>query len=157
MAVSTESTEPTSPVMPEGGPDIEISVRQTFGIDSDMQVPAFSASSDYVPDTDETYRFDRETTLAILAGFAYNRRVIIQGYHGTGKSTHIEQVAARQHGAQSSLSRTTLAGRQRWIKAQGTISLCMASMNGAHWPSLRRLRTTQIWSSRSLVTLAAAA
>src|SRR3546814_12714633 len=68
--------------MPTDGPDIEVSVRQTFGIDSDLQVPAFSRSSDYVPQVDETYRFDRDTTLAILAGFAHNRRVMIQGYHG---------------------------------------------------------------------------
>ena len=76
-------------------PDITISVRQTFGIESDMQVPAFSKPSEHVPEIDDVYRFDRETTLAILAGFTYNRRVLIQGYHGTGKSTHIEQVAAR--------------------------------------------------------------
>src|SRR5258708_37181620 len=76
-------------------PDITISVRQTFGIDSDLQVPAFSQPTEHVPIYDEAYRFDRDTTLAILAGFAYNRRVMIQGYHGTGKSTHIEQVAAR--------------------------------------------------------------
>src|SRR3546814_4459109 len=81
--------------MPTDGPDIEVSVRQTFGIDSDLQVPAFSRSSDYVPQVDETYRFDRDTTLAILAGFAHNRRVMIQGYHGPGKSTHLEQVSAR--------------------------------------------------------------
>ena len=66
-------------------PDITVSVRQTFGVDSDMQVPAFSRPSDHVPDLDEAYRFDRDTTLAILAGFAFNRRVMIQGYHGTGK------------------------------------------------------------------------
>ena len=77
------------------GPDIKISVRQTFGIDSDMEVPAFSDPNEYVPVIDESYRFDSDTSLAILAGFAYNRRVLIQGYHGTGKSTHIEQVAAR--------------------------------------------------------------
>src|ERR1700688_4099271 len=76
-------------------PDITISVRQTFGIDSDLQVPAFSQPTEHVPIYDEAYRFDRDTTLAILAGFAYNRRVMIQGYHGTGKSTHIEQVASR--------------------------------------------------------------
>src|SRR5438552_18670002 len=76
-------------------PDITIAVRQTFGIDSDLQVPAFSQPSEHVPILDEAYRFDRDTTLAILAGFAYNRRVLIQGYHGTGKSTHIEQVATR--------------------------------------------------------------
>ena len=76
-------------------PDITISVRQSFGLDIDMQVPAFSQPCEHVPDIDEAYRFDHDTTLAILAGFAYNRRVMIQGYHGTGKSTHIEQVAAR--------------------------------------------------------------
>jgi cobaltochelatase CobS len=76
-------------------PDLEISVRQVFGIDHDMMVPAFSDTDEHVPDLDDSYQFDHETTLAILAGFAHNRRVMIQGYHGTGKSTHIEQVAAR--------------------------------------------------------------
>ena len=76
-------------------PDIKVSVRQVFGIDSDMEVPAFSDRSEHVPDLDQTYRFQPDVTLAILAGFAFNRRVMIQGYHGTGKSTHVEQVAAR--------------------------------------------------------------
>ncbi len=76
-------------------PSEEISVRDVFGIDSDMKVKAFAEASDRVPAIDPTYKFDPDTTLAILAGFAYNRRVMIQGYHGTGKSTHIEQVAAR--------------------------------------------------------------
>ncbi len=76
-------------------PDIMVSVRQVFGIDSDIQVPAFSKRDDKVPEIDEAYIFDKKTTLAILAGFAHNKRVMIQGYHGTGKSTHIEQVAAR--------------------------------------------------------------
>ena len=76
-------------------PTVEISVRDTFGLDTDMVVKGFAESSDRVPDLDEGYKFDYDTTLAILAGFAYNRRVMIQGYHGTGKSTHIEQVAAR--------------------------------------------------------------
>ena len=77
-------------------PDIQVSVKQLFGIDvDDMQVPAFSHRQDNVPDVDEAYRFDKNTTLAILAGFAHNKRVMVQGYHGTGKSTHIEQVAAR--------------------------------------------------------------
>ncbi|MGY6635199.1 MAG: cobaltochelatase subunit CobS [Alkalilacustris sp.] len=76
-------------------PTEEISVRDTFGIDSDMTVKGFAERTDRVPDLDPTYKFDPDTTLAILAGFAYNRRVMIQGYHGTGKSTHIEQVAAR--------------------------------------------------------------
>lgn len=76
-------------------PTEQISVRDVFGIDSDMVVHGFPERTDRVPDLDSTYRFDHDTTLAILAGFAYNRRVMIQGYHGTGKSTHIEQVAAR--------------------------------------------------------------
>ena len=76
-------------------PDKEYSVRETFGIDSDMKVKGFSATDPHVPPLDPDYLFDRNTTLAILAGFAFNRRVMVQGYHGTGKSTHIEQVAAR--------------------------------------------------------------
>ena len=76
-------------------PDVRVSVRTLFGIGVDMSVPAFSRRSDYVPVVDAAYRFDRDTTLAILAGFAHNRRVMLQGYHGTGKSSHIEQVAAR--------------------------------------------------------------
>ena len=76
-------------------PDIKISVKQTFGIDSDMEIYAFSKKNEYVPDIDKTYKFDRDTTLAIISGFAFNKRVLVQGYHGTGKSTHIEQIAAR--------------------------------------------------------------
>jgi cobaltochelatase CobS len=76
-------------------PDTTVSVRAVFGIDSDLRCPAFSERGDHVPSIDEAYRFDPDTTIAILAGFAYNRRVLVQGYHGTGKSTHIEQVAAR--------------------------------------------------------------
>jgi len=76
-------------------PTRDISVRETFGIDSDMVVKGFEDSSQRVPAIDSTYQFDHDTTLAILAGFTHNRRVMIQGYHGTGKSTHIEQVAAR--------------------------------------------------------------
>ena len=76
-------------------PTEDIDIREVFGIDSDMKVRGFYESNDRVPALDPTYKFDPETTLAILAGFQHNRRVIIQGYHGTGKSTHIEQVAAR--------------------------------------------------------------
>ena len=76
-------------------PDIKISVRQTFNLDTDMEVDAFSKKNEHVPIIDNDYKFDRDTTLAILSGFAFNKRVLIQGYHGTGKSTHIEQVAAR--------------------------------------------------------------
>src|SRR6202163_4213512 len=102
---------------PTGEPDIKVSVRQTFGIDSDLQVPAFSRASEHTPDFDDAYRFDRDTTLAILAGFAYNRRVLINGYHGTGKSTHVEQVASRLNwpcirvNLDSHISRIDLVGK----------------------------------------------
>jgi len=76
-------------------PDIKISVNQIFGIDTEMKVEGFSKKSEYVPEIDNNYKFDRDTTLAIISGFAFNKRVLIQGYHGTGKSTHIDQVAAR--------------------------------------------------------------
>ena len=76
-------------------PDIKISVNQTFGIDSNLEVDAFSKKNEYVPEIDKNYKFDKDTTLAILSGFSFNKRVLVQGYHGTGKSTHIEQVAAR--------------------------------------------------------------
>jgi cobaltochelatase CobS len=114
-----------STTMPTGMPDITVSVRQTFGIDSELQVPAFSQGSDYVPDLDEAYRFDRDTTLAILAGFAHNRRVMIQGYHGTGKSTHIEQVASRLNwpcirvNLDSHISRIDLIGKDAIVLRDG--------------------------------------
>ena len=76
-------------------PDIKVSIKQTFGFDSEMEVSAFSKKSEYVPEIDKNYKFDRDTTLAIISGFAFNKRVLVQGYHGTGKSTHIEQIAAR--------------------------------------------------------------
>ena len=76
-------------------PTEDIDLRETFGVDVEMKVKGFAERTERVPEIDPTYKFDPETTLAILAGFQYNRRVIIQGYHGTGKSTHIEQVAAR--------------------------------------------------------------
>ncbi|MAY61533.1 MAG: cobaltochelatase subunit CobS, partial [Rhizobiales bacterium] len=76
-------------------PDTTVNVRDAFGLDVDLEVPAYSELESHVPDLDPDYLFDRETTLAILAGFAHNRRVMVSGYHGTGKSTHIEQVAAR--------------------------------------------------------------
>ena len=78
-----------------GIPNVEIDVRKTFDIDVDMKVMAFKEPNEYVPSIDNSYKFDKNTTLAILAGFSHNRRVMIQGYHGSGKSTHIEQVAAR--------------------------------------------------------------
>ncbi len=76
-------------------PDIKLSVKQTFGIDSELEIEAFSKKNEYVPEIDKSYMFDKDTTLAVLSGFAFNKRVLVQGYHGTGKSTHIEQIAAR--------------------------------------------------------------
>ena len=76
-------------------PNTEVDVRKTFEIDADLKVMGFKEPNEYVPTIDEAYKFDKNTTLAILAGFSHNRRVMIQGYHGSGKSTHIEQVAAR--------------------------------------------------------------
>ena len=78
-----------------GKPNTEVDVRKTFEIDADLKVMGFKQPNEYVPTIDEAYKFDKNTTLAILAGFSHNRRVMIQGYHGSGKSTHIEQVAAR--------------------------------------------------------------
>ena len=108
-----------------GLPDMKVSVRQVFGIDSDMEVPAYSEPDDHVPDVDQDYRFDRATTLAILAGFARNRRVIVSGYHGTGKSTHIEQVAARLNwpcvrvNLDSHISRIDLVGKDAIVIKDG--------------------------------------
>jgi cobaltochelatase CobS len=108
-----------------GVPDIRISARQTFGIDNDLEIPAFSAPSEHVPPVDESYRFDPTTTLAILVGFAYNRRVLIQGYHGTGKSTHIEQVAAHLNwpcvrvNLDSHISRIDLVGKDAIVIRDG--------------------------------------
>ena len=78
-------------------PTEDISVREMFGLDTDMVVKGFADSSERVPEIDTTYKFDPDTTMAILAGFSHNRRVMIQGYHGTGKSTHIEQVLSLIH------------------------------------------------------------
>ena len=106
-------------------PDTEVSVRDVFGVDSDLMVPAFTDSSEHVPEFDDTYRFDPETTLAIIAGFAFNRRVMIQGYHGTGKSTHIEQVAARLNwpcirvNLDSHISRIDLVGKDAIVLRDG--------------------------------------
>jgi cobaltochelatase CobS len=106
-------------------PDIMVSVRQLFGIDTDQQVPAFSQKQDNVPDVDDVYRFDKKTTQAILAGFAHNKRVMVQGYHGTGKSTHIEQVAARLNwpciriNLDSHISRIDLIGKESIVVKEG--------------------------------------
>jgi cobaltochelatase CobS len=106
-------------------PDTKVSVRKVFGIDSDMQCPAFSVADSHVPDMDPDYLFDRQTTLAILAGFAFNRRVMVSGYHGTGKSTHIEQVAARLNwpcvrvNLDSHVSRIDLVGKDAIVLKEG--------------------------------------
>lgn len=106
-------------------PDTSVHIEATFGIDKDVVVPAFSERTDYVPDLDENYHFDHDTTLAILAGFAHNRRVMIQGYHGTGKSTHIEQVAARLNwpcvrvNLDSHISRIDLVGKDAIVVEDG--------------------------------------
>ena len=118
-AAMTKVTEPV------GMPDMKVSVRQVFGIDSDLEVPAYSDVDPHVPDVDSDYRFDRATTLAILAGFAHNRRVMVTGYHGTGKSTHIEQVAARLNwpcvrvNLDSHISRIDLVGKDSIVVRDG--------------------------------------
>ena len=117
MTIATESIA--------GLPDMKVSVRQVFGIDSDLEVPAYSEAEEHVPDVDPDYLFDRTTTLAILAGFAKNRRVIVTGYHGTGKSTHIEQVAARLNwpcvrvNLDSHISRVDLIGKDAIVIREG--------------------------------------
>jgi len=114
-----------TPAHPLSGPDTEVNARDVFGIDVDMMVPAFSAASDYVPNLDPNYQFDHDTTIAILAGFAHNRRVMVQGYHGTGKSTHIEQVAARLNwpcirvNLDSHISRIDLIGKDAIVLRDG--------------------------------------
>lgn len=106
-------------------PDTTINVREVFGLDVDWDVPAFSADHPNVPTIDKTYQFDHDTTLAILAGFAFNRRVMVQGFHGTGKSTHIEQVAARLNWScvrinlDSHVSRLDLLGKDMIVLKEG--------------------------------------
>src|SRR5580698_5401143 len=118
-------TSPADDLLLASLPDKMVGVRETFGVDSDMQVPAFSERDSHVPDFDEAYRFDPQTTLAICAGFAHDRRVMIQGYHGTGKSTHIEQVAARLNwpmirvNLDSHVSRIDLVGKDAIVFREG--------------------------------------
>ena len=106
-------------------PDIKLSVKQTFGIESDMEVDAFSKKNEFVPEIDKHYKFDRDTTLAILSGFNYNKKVIVHGYHGTGKSTHITQVAARLNwpcvrvNLDSHISRIDLIGKDAIVIKDG--------------------------------------
>jgi cobaltochelatase CobS len=113
---------------PNAKPTEDVSVREVFGIDTDMVVKGFAERHDRVPEFDPTYKFDPDTTLAILAGFSHNRRVMIQGYHGTGKSTHIEQVAARLNWScvrvnlDSHISRIDLIGKDA-IKLRGGVQV----------------------------------
>ena len=114
--------QPTSAI---SMPDRTVNAREVFGVDIDMEVPAYSVRTEHVPEIDPAYRFDRETTLAILAGFTHNRRVMVQGYHGTGKSTHIEQVAARLNwpcirvNLDSHISRIDLIGKDAIVLKDG--------------------------------------
>lgn len=129
-------TRPSAPIMDSNGitlsntaspslPDREFDVRKTFNIDLDMKVTGFSAKTSLVPDLDPNYCFDRDTTFAILAGFKYNRRVMIQGFHGTGKSSHIEQIAARLNwpciriNLDSHISRIDLIGKDAIVLQDG--------------------------------------
>ena len=119
MSTHTETLDPTM------RPDTEVEAGPLFGIETKLRVPAFKTASEHVPEIDTAYRFDRDTTLAILAGFAFNRRVMIQGYHGTGKSTHIEQVAARLNwpciriNLDSHVSRIDLIGKDAIVLKDG--------------------------------------
>ncbi|MBC8272631.1 AAA family ATPase [Pseudomonadales bacterium] len=118
-------TEQGKALLGDGIPDTQIDVREVFGLDIDLKVPAFSKRGDHVPPIDESYLFNHETTLAILAGFAHNRRVMIQGFHGTGKSTHVEQIAARLNwpciriNLDSHVSRIDLVGKDAIVLKDG--------------------------------------
>ena len=116
--------QPAQPAQP-GLPDRMVSVREVFGIDTNLRVPAFSQADAHVPEIDSVYRFNPEVTLALLAGFTHNRRVLVQGLHGTGKSTHIEQVAARLNwpcvrvNLDGHISRLDLVGRDTVVLRDG--------------------------------------
>jgi len=115
----------TDTAFPIIAPDTAVNARETFNVDFDMEIPAFSKTSEHVPPIDEAYIFDDRTTQAICAGFAHDRRVMIQGYHGTGKSTHIEQVAARLNwplvrvNLDSHVSRIDLVGKDAIVLKDG--------------------------------------
>ncbi len=118
MAVITDDAFPENPTA-------TVDAKKVFGVNVDFKIPAFEAPNEYVPPVDPAYRFDPETTMAILAGFARNRRVMVQGYHGTGKSTHIEQVAARLNwpciriNLDSHVSRIDLIGKDAIVVDNG--------------------------------------
>ncbi len=124
MAFDVTSLTPNNP-RHTSIPDKMYNIRETFGLDTDWEVPGFSHDLPNVPLKDETYQFDHDTTLALLAGFAFNRRVMIQGFHGTGKSTHIEQVAARLNwpcvriNLDSHVSRIDLLGKDMIVLKEG--------------------------------------
>ncbi|UQS25250.1 AAA family ATPase [Amycolatopsis thermalba] len=111
--------------MTSNGPDARIAVREVFGLDTDLVVPGFAEPGEHVPEPDPAYRFNPDVTLALLAGFAHNRRVLVQGLHGTGKSTHIEQVAARLNwpclrvNLDGHVSRLDLVGRDAVVLREG--------------------------------------
>src|SRR5205823_2779694 len=115
----------TEPLDTSAAPDTQVDAGSLFGIKTKMKVPAFKTANEHVPEIDPAYRFDRDTTLAILAGFSFNRRVMVQGYHGTGKSTHIEQVAARLNwpciriNLDSHISRIDLIGKDAIVLKDG--------------------------------------
>ncbi len=128
--LSAPAAVPEFAAMPTGqtvlaAPDTHVDAREVFGVDVDLAIPAFSIADERVPDRDDTYVFDADTTLAILAGFAHNRRVMVQGYHGTGKSTHIEQIAARLNwpcirvNLDAHISRIDLIGRDAIVLKDG--------------------------------------
>ena len=125
LKARAEHNASTDPEIFEAAPTRTVSAKKLFGLDKDFKVPAFATSHPHVPELDESYQFDPATTQAILAGFTHNRRVMIQGYHGTGKSTHIEQVAARLNwpcvriNLDSHISRTDLIGRDAIVLRDG--------------------------------------
>jgi cobaltochelatase CobS len=120
--MNIHNLEPNNPTLL---PDIMIPVRSAFGIDSDLEVPGFSERDEHVPEIDSSYCFNHDVTLALLAGFAKNRRVLVQGFHGTGKSTHIEQVASRLNwpcvrvNLDGHISRLDLVGRDAIVVRDG--------------------------------------
>ncbi|WP_215750859.1 MULTISPECIES: cobaltochelatase subunit CobS [unclassified Gluconobacter] len=122
VTTAESSAVPTSVL---GAPDLTVSSREVFGIKTDLQIPAYSVRTEHVPDIDPSYKFDEDTTRAILAGFAYNRRVMVQGFHGTGKSSHIEQIAARLNwpcvriNLDSHVSRIDLIGKDAIVLRDG--------------------------------------
>ncbi|NHN83693.1 cobaltochelatase subunit CobS [Acetobacter musti] len=122
MNAASDELIPTSAI---SVPDLRVSARDVFGIDTDLEVPAFSIRTEHVPEIDTSYVFDHDTTLAILAGFAFNRRVMVQGFHGTGKSSHVEQIAARLNwpcvriNLDSHVSRIDLIGKDAIVLKDG--------------------------------------